>query len=758
LEQAVASVRGADALASDGVVDPDEFRMFARGVVRSSLYSALAFAEVVEQSDREAFVTRTGLAINDTDGDGGFVPAEPRARSVVVAEVYPRTASTTRVAGFDIAGEPVRRRATELADTSRTPVLSDRNRTAAGGFVGVSVMHAVRTPDDRVIGYLTSGLSVQDSMERARVPASPDDRVGLWMDGQQLTDDAPSQGAEREFVVAGRTFVIRVDTPDDLDLLLPLLMGAGTLTLGAVVAVAARRDQRQRDALARLARRNREIADLGRLLAAAPDSAAVVTVLGSGVGPVLDDARCLLVRRAPDRPDAPSVDSSDLRSDVADWLAAGPVARCFDTAEANAGSSEDPTAPRDVGSYLCVPLSFSSGYTAAVMALVWPGNVPTAIMEERRVAARTVAELAGPALERALVAEFVRTGAERLSTFARVLAAAPTTEDVRAAVTDHVPPILGAQSAELALGGRTPEQDSRAGTVVDRSLHGPDSERIGVLRVRWGRSGVIGSAEHAFLLTLADLVEQTLGRTMRSQQQLDVISQLQVELLAEPPVIEGLDIAVEYQPALSSVGLGGDFYDVVVSDSGLVFAVIGDITGHGPRAVAVMSELKSVIHQLLQSDTALTDVIAQADRLLERREVLATAQVFEFDLRTQTVRYVNAGHPYPVVRRADGSVRLLRDGHRALLGLADHDAIATDPASLSFGEGDMLLLYTDGLIERRDQSLAAGIDHLAERVGAVDDGSMAELVRRLETELAHHVAHVDDDIALLAVRSVGHRT
>jgi serine phosphatase RsbU (regulator of sigma subunit)/CHASE1-domain containing sensor protein len=754
LEQAVGSVRGADALVADGVVDADEFRLFARGVVRSSVYTALAYAEVVEQADRDAFVERTGIEITDTDGAGGFVPAEPRPRSVVVTEAYPRTASTSSIIGFDIAGEPVRQRATVRADASLTPVLSDRTRTAASGLIGVSVMHAVRTSDGSVVGYLTSGLSVRDSMERAGVPASPDDQVGLWMDGEQMTETAPAQGAEREFMVAGRTFVVRVDSPRDLGLLLPVLIGTGTLVLAAVVAIAARRDQRQREALDRIARRNAGIAEFGGLLAAAPDTDSVADVLGSAAGPVLDDAECLVVRRSAERRGVLSPDRSRLRPEISEWLVAGPVSRCMETGDVVAAPSASvATDVHGVGSYLCVPMSFSGGFTAAALAFVWPDETAPALMDERSVAARTVAELAGPALERALVAEFVRTGAERLSAFARLLAAAATTDDVAAAVSDFVPLILGAQSAELTLGAHATQlDDTTSGTSVEQTVAGPDAEPVGVLSVRWRRDTVVGSTQHSVLVTLGDLVEQTLGRTMRSQQQLDVISQLQRELLAEPPIIPGLDVAVGYQPALSVVGLGGDFYDVVVSDGGLVFAVIGDITGHGPRAVAVMSELKSVIHQLLRSETDLVDVIAQADQLLDRRDVLATAQVFEFDLAARTVRYVNAGHPYPVLRRTDGSVGLLRDGHRALLGLTDHASIVTRPAVTTFEEGDTLLLYTDGLIERRDTNLDSAIQALAERLTAVDDRSMADLVERLEHEMARRGTRVDDDIALLALR------
>ncbi|HSL74611.1 MAG TPA: SpoIIE family protein phosphatase [Ilumatobacteraceae bacterium] len=757
LEQAVGSLRGADALAADGVVEADEFRMFARGVVSGSLYVALAYAEVVERDEREAFLERTGVTVTDTDGAGGFVAAEPRDRSVIVVEVFPQTDAAMNIVGFDIAGEDVRRRAIERADVSPTPVLSDRSRTATSGLVGVSVVHAVRTPDDRVVGYVTSGLSVQDSLSRARVPASPDDRVGLWMDGEQLSANTPSRGADREFVVAERTFTIRIDTPRDLELLLPVLIGLGTLALAAVVTLAALRDRRQRDELGRLARRNLQIAEFGRLLAATPNATSVVEVVTSSVGPVLDGARCLVVRRAADHPDDLSPEPSDVAPTIAEWLVEGPVVRCVSQGEVIDGQAvDDASPPPGVGAFLCVPLSFSGGFTAGALALVWPEPAPTAIREERRVAATTIAELAARALERALVTEFVRVGAERLSTFARVLAAAPTTEDIRTAVTEHVPTILGAQSASLALTTRRPSPDDGTGGTLTRTIVGPDGDDAAVLTVRWRRQAMIGSTQQAVLVTLADLIEQTLGRTMRSQQQLDVIAQLQRELLAEPKHIEGLDVAVGYQPALTGVGLGGDFYDLVVSDGGRVFAVIGDITGHGPRAVAVMSELKSVMHHLLRSDTPLADVIDQADRLLVRRDVLATVQIFEFDLVGRAVRFVNAGHPYPVLRRADGSIELLRDGHRALLGLSGHDEIATVVASAAFDQGDALVLYTDGLIERRHGHLDDAIGRLAERVGAADDASMADLVTRLLDELGRPEQRRDDDIALLAVRSVSH--
>jgi serine phosphatase RsbU (regulator of sigma subunit) len=354
-----------------------------------------------------------------------------------------------------------------------------------------------------------------------------------------------------------------------------------------------------------------------------------------------------------------------------------------------------------------------------------------------------------------VVAEFVRVGAERLREFAQALAAASTTVEVQALAAERIPGIVGASACELAVPPERTDDGLQVGSSLSQVLAGPDGDEAAELSVWWRRDSTVGAPQRSVFVTLADLVQQTLGRTMRAQQRLDVLSQMQRELLADPDPVAGLDVAVGYEPALTDVGLGGDFYDLVVSDGGRVFAVIGDITGHGPRAVAVMSELRSVIHHLLRSDAPLPTVLEAADRLLARRQVLATAQIFEIDPAGQLVRYVNAGHPYPVVRRADGAVELLHGGHRALLGLVPRPAVPTEVSTTAFDVGDSLLLYTDGLVERRNRHLDDAIDRLIECVTATDDESMAALVQRLQQELASPGERSDDDIAVLAIRHVG---
>lgn len=750
LESTVAAVRGADSLVVDGQVDTEEFAAFANGVIRDSLYTALAYAQVVDSDQRADFLSRTGIEFRDTDGAGGFVSAPLRERSIVVVQVYPRTATTNELIGFDLAGEPVRRRAATIAESSETPVLSDRTTTASEAVAGISVISAVRAPDGTVVGFVTSGIPVDDVVAKAGVRLA-EREFGLWMNGQLLTSGAPEAGATSIFTVAGRTFELRTDSGQSVSLVLPALMALGTVALAVAVGVVARREHRQQRRLARLADHNRGIAELAQLLSSSNDEASLMTDIGSRIGVILDDALVVVARRAPDDPAAVLVDvaSPTLSESSRDWLLRGPVMSTMETGIPSSIARLDDHLVA-LGSVVSVPLRFSSGFTFGALVFAWRESMPSTELDERSFAATTIGELASAALERATVAKVVRTGAERLSVFAQSLAAADTSDDVRAAVREMVPGVLGAESADLVVDVDGEGDRGAANGVVRHVILDSDAGPVAVLEVRWRRADAIGTTQHAVIITLTDLIEQTLERTARAQQEHDVIVQLQRHLLSTPAAIGGLDVAVSYQPAMSVVGLGGDFYDLIVSDQGRVFAVIGDIAGHGSRAVAAMSELKSVVQHLLRSGTSIEVVCAQADLLLARRDTLATAQICEIDLDQQVVRYVNAGHPYPIVKRANGEAILLRSGHRRLLGLVGD--VRTEVASTPFAVGDVLLLYTDGLIERRNEPIDEAIDKLARTVADAETVTMQLFVSDLEAHLVNSGERSDDDIAVLAVR------
>jgi serine phosphatase RsbU (regulator of sigma subunit) len=763
-EEVVGSLRGVDSLAVDATVDSDEFAAFARGVVENSRYPALAYAQVVPEGDRARFTAVTGLEIRDTDGVGGFVPATPRDLSYVVVDAYPRNEGTQAVMGFDLAGDPIRRRAAESAAGSPTPVLSDRTATAGGGLPGVSVVQAVRTPDGTPIGFVTSGLAIAEFVADAGVDTTELDGFHLTLNGEDLAG-SPTGGASRTFEVAGRTFEVVAHGAGGTSLLMPLLIGVGTAALALAVAWASLRDRRQRDRLARRARRSRAIADLGQRLAALAEPPDVVAELAGHAADVMGSTWAVLVHHPVDEPSVVvdtegSADEPSARDRAARrWLgdvAGGRHRDAEPTVVADVADWADPAALTAAGlrSFVCVPFAFEGRARAGTIAFGWADPMAPDEVGERIAAATTIAELGGGALERAIVTEEARAQAVGLSTFAQALASATTPDEVAITVRREVPPLVEAVRADLEL--RDPRSDpapratGRGDDVVRVELRVGDGLPPAALEVAWAPGRAPSPTQRAVLGTLAELVTQSLARAARADQDHRVIVQLQRDLLPPTPTVEGLEIAVSYQPAMSVVGLGGDFYDVLTSDAGRTYLVVGDITGHGSEAVAAMAELTSVLHHALRSDVPLDTVFDPADLVLARRGVLASALVAEVDLDAHQLHSVNAGHLYAVIRRTDGTSELVVGGRRPLLGLGPQPLPGAE--CTTFGPGDVLVLYTDGLIERRSQTIDVSMDELAARIAAFDQGTMTDLVEALHVVDVAPADRTDDDIAVVAVR------
>ena len=164
-----------------------------------------------------------------------------------------------------------------------------------------------------------------------------------------------------------------------------------------------------------------------------------------------------------------------------------------------------------------------------------------------------------------------------------------------------------------------------------------------------------------------------------------------------------------------------------------------------------MAELKSVIRHLLNSELTLESTIHQADLFLTRQGVLATAQIVEIDTARQKLRYLNAGHPYPILRPCDGPPVLLTEGHRPMLGLGTETSDVT-AADVPLTAGDLLLLYTDGLIERRTRHIQQCMSDLMSAVSTIQEHSMSDLLDQVLAICSTFENRADDDIALIAVR------
>ncbi|WP_231502616.1 PP2C family protein-serine/threonine phosphatase [Blastococcus sp. URHD0036] len=235
---------------------------------------------------------------------------------------------------------------------------------------------------------------------------------------------------------------------------------------------------------------------------------------------------------------------------------------------------------------------------------------------------------------------------------------------------------------------------------------------------------------------------------------LELAETLQRSLLTEPPTLERLTTAVRYRPATVGAHVGGDWYDAFAVPDGTTMLVIGDVEGHDARAAATMAQARGMLRGLAQSVVGSPAAVLSAlDRALLDLDVeaLVTITVATLDERAPAgaveLRWSNAGHPPPVLVGADGSAGLLARPVDRLLGLDeagpryDHELLLTP--------GDTLLLYTDGLVERRDAPLDDGLASLVDRLRGSSARPLEDVCDSLVAELG---GQADDDVAVMALR------
>jgi PAS domain S-box-containing protein len=225
---------------------------------------------------------------------------------------------------------------------------------------------------------------------------------------------------------------------------------------------------------------------------------------------------------------------------------------------------------------------------------------------------------------------------------------------------------------------------------------------------------------------------------------------LQRSLLPERlPEIDGLEIAARYRPAGRGAAVGGDWYDALERADGRVALVVGDVVGHGLRAAAIMGQLRNAFRAYGLAEASPAEVMARVNRLVMsgEEEVMATALYLVLDRETGDVSFASAGHPPPLVLSPEGA-RFLEGGRAVPVGAAEPGIFRETTAVLP--PGASLLLYTDGLVERRDTPLEERLGELAEAAGRGEGGLEALCEALLERVLGQH--DPADDVALLAVR------
>ncbi|WP_290051957.1 SpoIIE family protein phosphatase [Amycolatopsis solani] len=260
------------------------------------------------------------------------------------------------------------------------------------------------------------------------------------------------------------------------------------------------------------------------------------------------------------------------------------------------------------------------------------------------------------------------------------------------------------------------------------------------------------SEDETLLTVLAGRLGQGLSRVHQHDQQRETALALQHAILG-PQNLPGA-FAVRYQPATRPLQVGGDWYDVVDLDDGRIALVVGDCVGHGLAAATVMGQLRSACRALLLEHSTPAAALAALDRFAARLPgaTCTTALCAVLTPETGELAYSSAGHPPPVLVHADRTTQLLEDGHSVPLGVrAD---VARPEARIVIPPRGTLLLYTDGLVERRRRPLDEGISRAAELLENSSTTTPDELADKLMTGLAP-AAGYEDDVAVLLYRQPG---
>jgi PAS domain S-box-containing protein len=339
----------------------------------------------------------------------------------------------------------------------------------------------------------------------------------------------------------------------------------------------------------------------------------------------------------------------------------------------------------------------------------------------------------------------------------------PTVDDATpvARAFRGVAPVLQATVSAAEVDAWLPDDEARriARKVGVRSqlfvpLVGADGP-FGVVGFGYSSSGRrYAPRDVALGVEIARRMAPALENALRFEREAATAEALQRSLLPERlPELGGTRLAARYVPSGEGVRIGGDWYDAIPLADGRVVLAIGDVVGHGVRAAASMGRLRSVLQfcaldgldpaATLERLNAYLAALADAD--------MATLLVVEYDPADERLRYANAGHPPALLVTPDGRSEFLADTHGMPLGANDRARYSVAEASMA--PGSLLVLYTDGLVERRGESLDDGMARLV-TVAARQPEELEQFADGLLAGLLHHDRSTDDDVAVLLLRTL----
>ncbi len=293
---------------------------------------------------------------------------------------------------------------------------------------------------------------------------------------------------------------------------------------------------------------------------------------------------------------------------------------------------------------------------------------------------------------------------------------------------------------------------SRRGSAAEVPL-AIDGATLGSLRVAPSRGRSLTGTDRLLLADVADRAAISIRRAQLHEHEHWIAVELQRGLLPKRlPALAGIELVTHYQAAGLGAEAGGDWYDAFLLSAGRIGLVVGDVAGSGIQAASAMGQLRSVTRAFALADDAIRTPGEVLTRLNRHQLALGLEDLFTLiyvvvDPAAHSLSWANAGHPPPLLRTAAGSTRYL-EGGEGLMGMADvdyHDLAA------ELSAGDVLILYTDGLIERRGESLDEGLDRLA-RAAAAGAGEPQVLCREIVEAVAPGGKQLRDDVTAVVVR------
>jgi serine phosphatase RsbU (regulator of sigma subunit)/anti-sigma regulatory factor (Ser/Thr protein kinase) len=272
-----------------------------------------------------------------------------------------------------------------------------------------------------------------------------------------------------------------------------------------------------------------------------------------------------------------------------------------------------------------------------------------------------------------------------------------------------------------------------------------------LLLVAWRQEHVLSREDRSLVEVLAAQAAQALDRARHFESEQTIAETLQRSVLPVAlPRVEGVQLAARYLPGTAHLDVGGDWFDAITLPDGKLGLVVGDVVGKGVQAAASMSQLRNAIRAFSVEPLKPASALSRLNRLAEAAldTTFATVAYLVLDPQTGTCRLASAGHPPPLVAFPDGRVEFLERARGLPLGTGIDSKYRQQTVELPAGA--VLVLYTDGLVERRGRSIDEGLSDLRDAVAPAfhDPDSLLESV--LERVVGG--GERSDDIALLAVR------